>query len=103
MRTETSQLTTHQRPANDDPVTQVIHGPHLERFESNEEDWLLGNGPIRPPSIQSIVADYRQGNSDKVGSMLALRCSLFVLIIDAYESVDLLMMSHDFDPIFVLR
>lgn len=53
----------YQRPTNDNPITQGIHGPHAERFEPKEEGWLLGNGNIRPLIITSGTADGSHGDS----------------------------------------
>lgn len=53
----------YQRPTNDDPVARGVHSPHAERFEPKEENWLLGNTPIEPPGVASIIADRLQTDS----------------------------------------
>ncbi|KAM0701527.1 hypothetical protein Q7P35_011890 [Cladosporium inversicolor] len=51
------------RPTNDDHVARGVHSPHAERFEPKEENWLLGNIPIGPLGVSTIIADCLQTDS----------------------------------------
>lgn len=53
----------YQRPTNDDHVARGVHSPHAERFEPKEENWLLGNIPIGPLGVSTIIADCLQTDS----------------------------------------